>query len=102
MQRVMNDMTAQDKNSSSITFVEIARLLAKIGHEKAEPDLIYMANTILSFDNGKGSCSISEHEVNKKKIIIKYNNNEKPAIFIDNTKEQLFYFFINLITKQFN
>lgn len=102
MQRVMNDITAQDKTGPSISFIEVARLLAKIGHEKAEPDLIYITNTILSFDNGKGICSISEHEVNKKKIIVQYKNNEKQAIFIENTKEQLFYLFINFITKRFN
>lgn len=101
MQRVMNDFLFTDDSVKKISFIEVAKILSRIGQEKVEPELIDMTNSLCSMAKGQGSFLLNQHP-NKSKLVANYVNkdDEPQAKFIENTKEQLFYFFLNFIAKE--
>lgn len=61
MQRVMNDMTLNDPAIKPIAFIEVAKMLARIGQEQVEPELIDATNSMLSLSKGKGNFFVEHH-----------------------------------------
>ncbi|HAU4290838.1 TPA: hypothetical protein ACQVKY_005202 [Serratia marcescens] len=101
MQRVMNDMTLNDPAIKPIAFIEVAKMLARIGQEQVEPELIDATNSMLSLSKGKGNFFV-EHHVKPINLVAHFINKfgKADVKFIDNTKEQLFYFFLNSFTNK--
>lgn len=99
MQRVMNDMTLNDPSIKPISFIEVAKILAEIGQEKVEPELINITNSMLSLIKGKDNSFI-EQNIKPKNLVAHFinKNQKRDVFFINNTKEQLFYFFLKNLT----
>lgn len=101
MQRVINDMIFNTENSKQISFMEVAQMLARIGSEQAEPELLEMTNSLCSLAIGKGEFQVKATYGNSK-IVTKVKNKKswETVVVIKNTKEDLFFKFLGFIAKQ--
>ncbi|WP_241170334.1 hypothetical protein [Serratia marcescens] len=101
MQRVMNDMLIHDESIKPIAFIEVAKLLAEIGQEQVEPELLETTSSYSDMTMGKAMFQAIHHE-SQILISTRHYNHEPKISLIKNTKESLFhallgylYFFSN-------
>ena len=95
MQRVMNDMVFQDESIKPIPFIEVATMLAEIGQEKVEPELIKATTDFCNLMLGKGKFQVMEWEQDQLLIVPEHEN--EPPHRIKNTKQVFFMFFIKFM-----
>jgi hypothetical protein len=97
MQRVMNDMLFHDETIKPIPFIEVALMLADIGQEKVEPELLTATTELCNLMMGKGKFQVMEWE--KDQILVVPDSCTKPPHRIKNTKESLFHAFLGYVAK---
>lgn len=97
MQRVMNDMIFHDENLKPIPFIEVAKMLAEIGQEKAEPELLEATTELCNLMLGKGKFQVMEWE--QEQILVVPENSTKAPQRIKNTKESLFHAFLGYMAR---
>lgn len=97
MQRVMNDMIFNDESFKPIAFIEVATMLAEIGQEKVEPELVKATTEYCELMLGKGKFQVMEWE--KEQLLIVPEQPQEPMRFIKNTKESLFHAYLSHLVK---
>ena len=101
MQRVLNDLIFSDIKdcSQQISFIEVATTLAKVGKEPVEPELLEMTTRLGSLINSQ--FMVKQHECTRKKLVASFlgDDQEQHFQFLENTKEAMFLFFLNVLTK---
>lgn len=96
MQRVMNDMLIHDESIKPIAFIEVAKLLAEIGQEKVEPELLETTSSYSDMTMGKAMFQAIHHE-SQILLSTRHYNAEPTVRLINNTKESLFHAFLGYL-----
>lgn len=97
MQRVMNDMLFHDETIKPIAFIEVAQMLAEIGQEKVEPDLLETTSSYCDLAMGKSMFQAIHHD-NQILLSTRHYNKEPKVTMIKDSKESLFYAFLGYVS----
>lgn len=99
MQRVLNDMTTRNENLKPIPFMEVAKLLAEIGQERAEPELLQATTDLCNIMLGKGKFQVQEWDAEQLVVVPDTKEEIYPPYRIKNTKESLFHSFLGYMAR---
>lgn len=100
MQRVMNDMTTRDESIKPIPFMEVARLLAEIGQERAEPELLEATSNLCNLMFGTDKFQVSKFGLENIVVCSKDQDGVETPYHIKDTKESLFHSFLGFLAKE--
>lgn len=100
MQRVLNDMTTRNENLKPIPFMEVAKLLAEIGQEKAEPELLEATSELCNLMLGKEKFQVSKFGLEQIVVCSKDQDGIETPYRIKDTKESLFHSFLGFLAKE--